>query len=321
MLLPSLLLGLVLADPSPSTKDAPRKASAIAPSLPALTLEEENKLDELIDRFIQADTGKLKGDAGKKAIRDFEGLGREAIPALIRGLNKAAGIEHSCPTLMISRKLTKMLLTSNDPELLEFARDNIGAGVGRSMHSGNLNDLRVQCMLRKNALARLGVTGTPVGPKPVTSLTTVELVKAADSAKGSRLKQVLTELEKRRGAEVLTVLAVKMKESDRDVRTLAQELVDRHLGRQKPDVIRAKLADDDAEIRKASIRVAVRKPELVGDVIARLDDALTDVREEAHSSLVKLAKGKDFGPRGDADAGERQKAQERWRTWWQSQKR
>ncbi len=95
MLLPSLLLGLVLADPSPSTKDAPRKASAIAPSLPALTIEEENKLDELIDRFIQADTGKLKGDAGKKAIRDFEGLGREAIPALIRGLNKAAGIEHS----------------------------------------------------------------------------------------------------------------------------------------------------------------------------------------------------------------------------------
>ncbi len=214
-----------------------------------------------------------------------------------------------------------MLLTSNDPELLEFARDNIGAGVGRSVHSGSLNDLRFQCLLRKNALARLGVTATPVGPKPVTSLTTVELVKAADSAKGPRLKQVLTELEKRRGAEVLTVLAVKMKESDRDVRTLAQELVDRHLGRQTPDVIRAKLADDDAEIRKASIRVAVRKPELVGDVIARLDDARTDVREEAHGSLVKLAKGQDFGPRGDADAAERQKAQERWRTWSQSQKR
>jgi hypothetical protein len=318
MLLPPLLLSLVLVARTDPPGDNLRKPSAIAPSLPALTLGEENKLDGLIDRFIQADTGKLKGADGQKAMRDFDALGQEAIPALIRGLNKAAGIEHSCPTLVIGRKLSRMLLASKDVELLEFARDNIGAGVGRSSHAGSLNDLRLQCMLRRNSLIRLGVAAT--GPRPVKGLTTVELTRAASTEKGPRLKQVLNELETRRGPEVLTTLLGATRESDRELRSYALDLVDRHLTRQTVDVVRQKLADDDAEIRKAGIRAGVRKPALVGDVIDRLDDAQTEVREEAHAALVKLARGQDFGPRADAEAGDRRIAQQRWRTWWERQK-
>src|SRR3954453_17342179 len=94
-----LCLGIGSSDGEASK---PRQPSAIAPSLPALTREEEDKLDDVIDRFILADTGRLKGPEGRKAVQEFEALKSEAIPALIRGVNKAARINHSCPVLMIS---------------------------------------------------------------------------------------------------------------------------------------------------------------------------------------------------------------------------
>jgi len=319
MLLHTLLLALVLADPPAATKETPAKPSGIAPSVPALTSEEEDRQDAIINRFIRADVGQLRGADYQKARREFDALGTEAIAALIRGLNKAAEIDHSCPTLVIRTKLTKLLRASRDVELLEYARENIGAGVKQSYHAGSLNDLRVQCMLRKSYLYRSGLAAT--GPKPVKNLTTAELARAIESEKGVRQKQVLNELEMRRGPEVLTALLGAASSGDRELRGFAMELVDRHLARQTNAVLREKLADGDAETRKASIRVAVRKPALVGDVIDRLDDAQSEVREEAHAALVKLSKGKDFGPRADAEASDRQKAQQSWRTWWDSQKR
>src|SRR3954469_13618831 len=101
----SLLLVLMLASAgSLSGQETAKKRSPIAPSLPYLTNDEEEKLDRIIDRFILFDTGRLLGAEGQQAQRDFDKLGYEAIPALIRGLNKAAGLEHSCPTLVISKK-------------------------------------------------------------------------------------------------------------------------------------------------------------------------------------------------------------------------
>src|SRR5262245_57938444 len=98
-------LTLTLAALMSGDPEAPRKANPFAPSLPALTDEEEEKLDAIIDRFIDADTGKVKGEDYKKAVQEFEKIGPEGIPALIRGLNKAAAIEHSCPAVVIARKL------------------------------------------------------------------------------------------------------------------------------------------------------------------------------------------------------------------------
>src|SRR3954463_12826918 len=86
------------------TEEAPKR-TAMAPSLPPLTRAEEDRLDDIIRRFTQADIGALKGEAGRRAVKEFESLGIEAVPALLRGLNKAAFIRHSCPCLMISKKL------------------------------------------------------------------------------------------------------------------------------------------------------------------------------------------------------------------------
>jgi hypothetical protein len=184
-LVPSLALaGLLLGQPpSPGTlpekpdktgtlttgkpEGTPRKPSPFAPSLPELTDEEEAKLDAIIDRFIAADTGKLRGTEAKTAMEDFRKLGPEATFALIRGLNKSAKIEHSCPALTIARKLAGTLRSTRDTELLQFARENIGAGVERSQHMGVINDLKLNCALRQSAVEKQtppSLRGGPGGP-------------------------------------------------------------------------------------------------------------------------------------------------------------
>lgn len=117
-----------------------------------LTAEEEDKLDQVIDRFIEYDIGKLRGAEGKKALEDFSKLGPESIPSLIRGLNKAASLSHSCPAVSIGKKLSRLLASSEDDKVLDFARENIGAGVSRSPYSSLFDNLKLTCMLRKRAL-------------------------------------------------------------------------------------------------------------------------------------------------------------------------
>src|SRR5262245_40158469 len=55
----------------------------LAPSIPLLSEEEYTKIEEVIDRFIDYDSGKLPGGDGKKILADFNALGPEAIPPLI----------------------------------------------------------------------------------------------------------------------------------------------------------------------------------------------------------------------------------------------
>src|SRR5260370_359594 len=102
------MTAILFTDP-PAKTETPRKPNPLAPSLPELTDEEELKIDQIIDRFIEYDTGKLKGPDGKAALAEFHKLGPEAIPALIRGLNRAAKFDHSCPAVTIAKKLSRML--------------------------------------------------------------------------------------------------------------------------------------------------------------------------------------------------------------------
>jgi hypothetical protein len=311
-----LLLTLTLALGADETARTPRKRSVIAPSLPELTKEEEAKLDEIIDRFILADTGRLRGAEAKKAAEAFDKLGHEAIPALIRGLNKAAKINHSCPVLMITKKLSKLLMASDDQELLEFARDEIGAGASGSKHARVLQDLRVRCMLRKNALARR----PPPPPRAPSAMTTTELAKAASTMRGAALQGLLRELGKRDGKEALAGLIVAATSYDKEIQKLGRDMLDVNLGRQSMSVVKEKLEDDHIEIRRSAIRVAGDKHiDLVPAIIARLTDADASVRAEARAELVKRSKGEDLGPAADASKEQQREAQKRWKTWWEKQ--
>lgn len=300
------------ADPAGESKVHP-----FAPSLAQLSEEEEARIDRVIDRFMLYDIGKLRGEEGKSALRDFDKLSADAIPALIRGLNRAARIEHSCPATVIAKKLHRMLMGSQDTDLLEFARDEIGSGVGRSRHQAIIQDLRVACMIRKNGLLRAGI-----GPiKPIRTLTTPELAAAAGKEQGPRLKEALAVLEQRKGPEVLQGLARATANPDKEVQQLARELLDRHLYRQPVEAVKKGLKHENPEVRRSAVRlVAARAPALAGDLVDMLADMDAEVRKLAHDTLVIFNKGVDLGPAADSSQVEIGKSQEKWRNWWEIQR-
>ena len=148
-------------DPAPKVKDpapkdsalkTPRKPNPLAPSLPELTEKEDAEIDRVIDRFIKADTGKIGGEEARSAIADFKDLGPEATFGLIRGFNKSAHIDHSCPALTIARKLTTILRSTEDVDLLQYAKENIGAGPKKNKYADTIRDLKMGCNQRITAV-------------------------------------------------------------------------------------------------------------------------------------------------------------------------
>jgi hypothetical protein len=320
-LLSLTLLALLPGEPT-GRSETSRQPSPFAPSLPQLSDNEEDKLDDIIDRFIQFDTGKLKGEEGKKAKAEFDQLGPEATFALIRGVNRAAKIESSCPALIIARKLRTILNATNDGALLDFARENIGIGVGRSRHMDALQDLRVVCILRKRVIGTQATvsTGSP-GSSPYRSMRTSQLAEAAGTEQGPRRKQIVLELGLRRGDEALVALAsIAATSSDKDIKQLARDQLDKLLSGTTAAVVKEKLKDDRAEIRAAAARVAGSKGYRLGDeLIELLGDAEPDVRQAARRALIRLSRGVDFGPERDADEAGQAKAMRQWRAWWSKQ--
>jgi hypothetical protein len=321
-LLSLTLIVLMPGEPTGRSEKA-RPPSPLAPSLPQLTDDEEDKLDDIIDRFIQFDMGKLKGEDGKKAKAEFDQLGADATFALIRGLNRAAKIESSCPAVIIARKLSTILHGTNDPALLDFARENIGIGVERSRHMGVLKDLRVICILRKRAIGSPTTlsTGSP-GSNPYRSMKTSQLAEAAGTEQGPRQKQIVMELGFRRGDDALVALAsIAATSSDKVIKQLARDQLDKYLSGTTAAVVKEKLKDDRAEIRAAAARVAGSKAYRLSDeLIELLADAEPDVRQAARRALVRLSRGGvDFGPERDADEAGQARAVRQWRAWWSKQ--
>ncbi len=319
-LLTLALVALAPADP-PAFKD--RERHPLAPSLPLLTEKEQEAIEKVIDRLIEYDIGKLKGTAGKKALADFKTLGPEAIPALIEGLNRAATMEASCPAVLIAKKLAEMLSASEDSELLDFARENIGAGVKTRRHTVVLKDLKVTCQLRKAALQRrllaLKRTG---GAKPPRSMSVVELADAAGSERGPRLKLILAELGGRPGEKAVAALGAAAGAYEGDVRQAARDALAKNLARASAAGLKAKLADDRAEVRIAAARaVAARGLRFGPELIALLTDSEGEVRQAARQALVRLSRGNDYGPERGASEADLEAAVRRWRAWWEKQDR
>jgi hypothetical protein len=311
---------------------SPGDRSSIAPSLPALTEAEEARLDQTINGFIQADLGKTSPEERVKATTEFRNLGAEAVPALIRGLNHAATLEASCPAVTIARKLSAILRTSNDPELLVFARENIGAGVTYSKHRGLLNDLRVLCTRRRAAIGDRPVEmqAGPAQPARLETLAPQEslagisasllLAEAARAEGGSRKTKLIEELAKRNDAQGIGEMTSLCRESDIKVRTMAREFLDRYLGCRSSTEIKEDFKSQQPEIRAAAARVTGRKGfDLKIELVDLLNDDDKEVRSAAHRALVRLTHGPDFGPKDSANEPERRTAAQQWRSWLSSQ--
>jgi hypothetical protein len=159
--LSAILIGAVLGgsliaqDESAGKSAAPGSSQSKAssndrPSRPgSLTPEEEERLDAIIERFIRYDTGRSRD---YKSREELDALGPEAIPALIRGINRAARMSHSCPVSVLHRKLKSLLRSVDDERTLRFAYDNLGSGVGRSPYNSLLQDLKLTIIMRRREL-------------------------------------------------------------------------------------------------------------------------------------------------------------------------
>jgi hypothetical protein len=318
-----LTLVLALAPGTLPAQYAGRERHPFAPSLPVLTQKEQQEIDRIIDKVIEVDVGKIKGAAAARANADFKALGPEAIPQLIEGLNRAAEIEASCPAVLIAKKLAQLLRSSEDEKLLDFARENIGAAVKARRFQAVLKDLKVGCQLRKSELQRRALAArTGGGGKAVTTMTVAELAAAAGSDRGPRLRQVLSELERRQGEKVVDALSGAAASYEKDVRELARGLLARHLTRQSAAALKARLKDERAEVRAAAAQaVAAKGLPLGAELIDLLNDSQEEVRQGARQALVRLSRGQDHGPEAGASAEAVASSVARWRQWWSSRNR
>jgi hypothetical protein len=279
-----LTASLLLQSGSPGDFDL-RERHPLAPSLPVLTADEEKNIQRVIDRFIQFEMGKLGGTAGKKALADLKALGPEAIPGLVHGLNRAANLGGSCPAVVIAYRLELLLSASEDRQLLDFVRENVGLGVTVKRHMKALQDLKLTCMLRKSYLVRNNIAYRPP-VSPFQKMTAAKLAAAAEKDRGPRQKAILKELTKREGGK---------------------EIVLKQLVRVSDETLKEQLKSDEAAVRLAAVeQVAVRKLRYGSELIALLADKDAAVRRAAHQTLVQLA-GQDFGAT----------TIDRWRAWWE----
>jgi len=279
-----LVLALLPQGGSPGDLDL-RERHPLAPSLPVLTAEEEKQIQRVIDRFIQHEMGKLGGAEGKKALADLKALGPEAIPGMVYGLNRAANLGGSCPAVVIAARLELLLRATEDRKLLDYVRDNVGAGVKSKRHQNTLADLRLTCLLRKSYLVRNNVVYRPP-VTPLKQMSVAELTAAADKERGPRRQLILKELGQRDGGK---------------------EIVLKQFIRASDEELKDQLKSGDASVRLRAVeQIAERKLRYGAELIGLLADRDGEVRRAAHRALVGLADGQDFG----ADAAER------WRAWW-----
>lgn len=313
------VLALTLGQPSPSDQ---RLANPLAPSLPQLTPKEEAKFEAIIERFIQYDIGKLPGAPGKKALEDFNRLPPESIFVLIDGFNRASKMEASCPAVLIGKKLVSILNASDDLELLTFAKENVGAGVTAKRHQGLLKDVQFSILLRKGALQRkrlalAGSSGPSLALRSPASMSLAELERAADTTKGSQLRPVLVEIEKRQGPKVVQALAAAAARPDKEIQTLALGLLGKHASRQSAAQLKDLLKHDQPQVKVAAAReIASRNLAYGSELIDLLQDTDPAVHQAARAALRQLSRGLDYGPEPDASFGERDTAVRQWRSWW-----
>jgi hypothetical protein len=320
ILLTALLLGV--GDPY-----ADRPRHPLAPSLPVLTKEENAKIEAVVDRFIQLEIGKLPKSQEKQAKDDLYRLGPEAVFALVDGFNRAAQIESSCAVVTIGKKIESIVNSSTDPDLVNFVRENLGAGVDTGKRPLNvvntIRNVQTACLLRKGELSRKGLAAGsgPALPKGLGSMSLAELDKAAARERGDALKKVLIEIEKRPGFQVAGVLGKATAGPDPEGRKLAKVLLDKHAEKEPPAQLKALLKHENASVRAAAARAVGAKGLRYGDeLIALLQDDDEAVHQAARHALVQLAATKvDFGPEPGSSFGDRATAAQKWRQWWQAQ--
>jgi hypothetical protein len=164
--------------------------------------------------------------------------------------------------------------------------------------------------------ANLEPNEKPLEPASEAERMAAELVQAAP-AKQERL---LDSLREGKGAAHTQALLSAIPKLDGDLKKKARDALAERMSRMTAATLRARLADENAEMRRAAaLACAMREEkEHIPRLIELLDDPEAPVARAAHAGLKSLS-GKDFGPAKDAGRDEIAKAVAAWKGWWKEQ--
>src|SRR5262249_7364202 len=146
------------------------------------------------------------------------------------------------------------------------------------------------------------------------------LGKQLASAGGEKQDQLIKELRDSKGAAYTDALAQVIPRLDGDTKKKAREALAERMSRMTSETLEGKLADDDAEARRAAARAVAMKEDKAHTykLIEMLGDEEVTVSRAAYAALKSLS-GQDFGPAKDATRQERAKAMLAWKAWWAKQ--
>ncbi|HET6880334.1 MAG TPA: hypothetical protein VFI31_09275 [Pirellulales bacterium] len=285
-----------------------------------------DRYDRIVDAFIQYDIGQLRGEKGAQANQGFLALqGDDAIPALVRGANKAAHLTQSCPIMVIANKLQQLLSQTSDQGMLRYALQHLDGSKG--IYGQYIESLKAQA---KQLLRELD--GTPEQPServlnkggtagqlrrskmPIEKWSKDDLLEAI-TEEGVGAVQALEELKARKGNEYTAALAEAVTRVNDSLKPIARALLAQRLTRMTDDTLRAMLKGDDREVRAAAAyAVGYKGSPLYHELVETMKDRDATVALNAQQSLIKLS-GEDLGPAEGASYAERFAASKRWRLW------
>ena len=331
---------------------APEPVEAAKPKLTSIVaMPERNQFDKVVDGFIQYDIGRLRGEKGNKARNDFNRLGTESIPALIRGLNKAASISASCPVIALARKLSTMLASSGS-DMVELAINHIGRGVpSNARHRRHLESLKGELLRRlpqsHPLRRRLDLANSLV--RDVSNIS--QYVKSEDPNERWAAARAIANSRAPLGDELIQLLGDPEPTIVQEARTALQSLARgedfgptegadanekeeavatwrRWWARQSPNSVFSQVArqtdeqlietlgsTDPEERWAAVVAMGNRRVPCYRQLIGLLRDEDRLVRRDAKDALVRLADGLDFGPADDHDAEATDLAVTKWTRW------
>lgn len=283
------------------------------PPLPPLNPAREAMLDTVVDRVIQYDLGRIRGIQGQQAIANFRSLGPDAIPALLRGLQRALTMDASCPVVVISTKLSQLLSTTPQMELVNYAYNSMNffgryQNVVQGLRSICETRLRMFVAAEQNRqqmfqqqqqmMDFLRLNPGLMVPRPPQPQPDQKPATRPDARPAPGMKPPV-EVAKRPAPPALTALdsddvptlVKKLKSGDKDVRLkAAAHLVD--AGPSAVPLLIEALQDKDARCL-ACLVLAQTDPVPEGamsELMAGLADKDQDFRRLAHYALVKMGK-------------------------------
>ena len=340
-------------------------AVAVSTSMPGLaqqsksrsTDKDDAERDQIVEEFIQFDVGNVRDPRAIERIKTrFNGLkSDDAVPALVRGMNRSTRMRASCPITAIAGKLRSILGASKDPEVGTYVLRNLEQrDVGQyNQHlrgvftSAEQQVVRVKgkeyalhqlqrrsdedqqrlayapgLKLTDLAIRDQAVAQPTADPSP--SAGPSESRPAAGRPTGRRTSTPpvpAPDLRKLTVAKLAERLDNKASQAD-----AVEELYRRASGStaaevvQHADAIARVLKEGDDKARESAARLLglIRSESAVPQLIDALEDSSDSVRSAASTALTRITR-QLFGPSDNATPAETQRAVKQWRDWWSRQ--